>query len=100
MEFSIQNNIRTNQERESDFEGLILIGSKISLQMEPTKNPRKMCRSQDQGTMGSYQFWRRLYYHILVFSRDISSILSLNYHKNAYKREYSFRKDFNRLHKA
>ena len=74
MDFSIQNNFRTNQERKSDFEGLILIGSKISLQMDPTKNLRKMCKSQDQGTMGSYQFWGRLYFPIPAFSRDIRSI--------------------------
>jgi hypothetical protein len=71
MDFSIQNNFRTNQERKSDFEGLILIGSKISLQMDPTKNLRKI---QDQGTMGLYQFWGRLFYSIPAFSRDICSI--------------------------
>ena len=55
MEFSIKKIVRTNQQRKSDFEGLILIGSNISLQMEPNKNPRKICKSQEQGTMASYQ---------------------------------------------
>ena len=85
MEFSIQKNLRTNQERvqerKSDSKGLIIIGSKISFQMEPTKTPRKMCKSQDQDTMGSYQFWGRLYHSIPAFSREICSILSLNSHK-------------------
>ena len=81
MDFSIQKYLRTSRERKSDFKRLILIGSKISLQMEPTKNLRKMCKIQDQGTMGSYQFWRRLHYSIPAFSRDICSIWSLNSRK-------------------
>ena len=81
MDFSIQKYLRTSRERKSDFKRLILIGSKISLQKEPPKTPRKMCKIQDQGTMGSYQFWGRLYQSIPAFSRDICSILSLNSHK-------------------
>ena len=70
MEFLIQKNLRTNQGRKSDSKGLIIIGSKISFQMEPTKPPRKMCKIPDQGTMGSYQFLGEImFFYPCIFMR-------------------------------